>query len=156
MMDVIKNIATVVGCITGCITLLTLISKKIREKFIHIISSKSKENETLNKLDLVVSKIEAIEKDVSELKTDVKLLDSRMDKIEKNVLDNEAERLKSELFTCGNRCRRGLYLYPDEFDHIRQVYDRYANVLHKNHDGTCEWEFIYDYYNKQELENNTK
>ena len=156
MIEAIKNVAAVVGCISGCIGLLTVISKTIREQIVHIISSKSKENETIQKLDLVVSKIESIEKDVSELKSDVKLLDGRMDKIEKNVSDNESERLKSELFTCGNRCRRGIYLHQDEFEHMRQVYDRYANVLHKNHDGTREWEFIYEYYNEQELHNNTR
>ena len=68
-----------------------------------------------------------------------------------NVLENEADRLRSELFDCGNRCRRRIRLHPEEMDHIRDVYTKYSEKLHKNGPGEREFNFIVDYYNKQEF-----
>ena len=144
-METIKNIAAVVGCISAIIGLLMVIFKPIRQHIIDTVIHRNQSHQVAESITKINEKLNVLDDVVK-----------RLERVEKNVLDNESERLKAELFTCGNRCRRGIYLYTEEFEHIRQVYDRYSNVLHKNHDGTREWEFIYDYYTKQQLKNNTK
>ena len=76
-------------------------------------------------------------------------LDDRLTRVERNVLDNESDRIRAELFDCGNRCRRGIRLHPEEMDHIRAIYRKYKDVLHQNHEGDAEFDFINQYYNQQ-------
>ena len=75
----------------------------------------------------------------------------QLDQVKSNVLENEADRLRSELFDCGNRCRRHIRLHPEEMEHIRVVFDKYSNVLHQNGPGEKEFGFITDYYNRQDF-----
>ena len=76
-------------------------------------------------------------------------LKTQLDQVKSNVLENEADRLRSELFDCGNRCRRNIRLHPEEMEHMRVVYNKYSNVLHQNGTGKTEFDFITDYYNHQ-------
>lgn len=76
-------------------------------------------------------------------------LTAQLEQVKSNVLENEADRLRSELFDCGNRCRRRIRLHPEEMEHIRAVYQKYSNVLHQNGPGEKEFSFITDYYNHQ-------
>ena len=78
-------------------------------------------------------------------------LETQIKQVKDNVLTNEADRLRSELFDCGNRCRRKIRLHPEEMEHMRAVYDKYSNVLHQNGPGEAEFKFITDYYNKQDF-----
>ena len=78
-------------------------------------------------------------------------LKSQLDQVKSNVLENEADRLRSELFDCGNRCRRNIRLHPEEMDHIREVYKKYSVVLKQNGPGEKEFNFITDYYNHQDF-----
>jgi hypothetical protein len=74
---------------------------------------------------------------------------AQLEQVKSNVLENEADRLRSELFDCGNRCRRGIRLHPEEFEHVRDVYRKYSIVLKQNGIGEKEMAFITDYYNNQ-------
>ena len=94
-------------------------------------------------------KIDKMDKKIDKLLDSQKCLDSRLTSVEDNVLENEADRLRSELFDCGNRCRRGIRLHPEEMEHIRAIYHKYKNVLHQNHEGDAEFDFINQYYNQQ-------
>lgn len=78
-------------------------------------------------------------------------LKDQLDQVKSNVLENEADRLRSELFDCGNRCRRNIRLHPEEMEHIRVVFNKYSNVLHQNGSGEAEFKFITDYYNHQDF-----
>ena len=78
-------------------------------------------------------------------------LTTQLEQVKSNVLKNEADRLRSELFDCGNRCRRRIRLHPEEMDHIRDVYRKYSEVLHQNGPGEREFNFIADYYDKQDF-----
>lgn len=78
-------------------------------------------------------------------------LTTQLEQVKSNVLENEADRLRSELFDCGNRCRRRIRLHPEEMEHIRAVYKKYSEVLHQNGSGEKEFNFITDYYNKQDF-----
>ena len=48
-MEVIKDIAAVVGCVLSCLSLLMLIIKPIRKKVANFISDVSNKTETVNK-----------------------------------------------------------------------------------------------------------
>jgi chromosome segregation ATPase len=76
-------------------------------------------------------------------------LKEQLVQVKSNVLENEADRLRSELFDCGNRCRRNIRLHPEEWEHIKVVYHKYSEVLHQNGSGEKEFNFITDYYNHQ-------
>jgi uncharacterized phage infection (PIP) family protein YhgE len=93
--------------------------------------------------------IQALDAKMDKLLVSNEDLKTQLDQVKSNVLENEADRLRSELFDCGNRCRRNIRLHPEEMDHIREVYKKYSKVLHQNGTGQAEFEFITDYYNHQ-------
>lgn len=141
-MELIKNIAAVVGCVMTCLGLLTTIIKPLRQRFIDSIIKKSTDTKREEKIDKMDKKIDKLlEKNQS--------LDDRLTRVEENVLENEADRIRAELFDCGNRCRRGIRLHPEEMDHIRAIYHKYKDVLKQNHEGDAEFDFITQYYNQQ-------
>ena len=141
-MEIFKNIATVVGCISACIALAVTIIKPLRRKIGESFVKKSQDAHRNNKIDNMDKKIDKLlEKNQS--------LEDRLTRVEENVLENEADRIRAELFDCGNRCRRGIRLHPEEMDHIRAIYHKYKDVLHQNHEGDAEFDFITQYYNQQ-------
>ena len=113
-----------------------------RDKWMNKVDNSVKSNDQfIQKLDTKLDKISA----------DNESLKAQLDQIKSNVLENEADRLRSELFDCGNRCRRHIRLHPEEMEHIRVVYEKYSNVLHQNGPGEKEFNFITDYYNQQDF-----
>lgn len=111
-----------------------------RNNWMHCVDDSVRNNdEFIQKLDGKMDKL---------LQTNERLT-SQLEQVKSNVLENEADRLRSELFDCGNRCRRRIRLHPEEMDHIRAVYQKYSEVLHQNGTGEREFNFITDYYNKQ-------
>ena len=141
-MEVFKNIATVVGCISACIALLITIVKPLRQKLIDSFVRKSKDSKRDEKID-------KMDKKIDKLLEANQCLENRLTRVESNVLENEADRIRAELFDCGNRCRRGIRLHPEEMEHIRAIYHKYKDVLHQNHEGDAEFDFITRYYNNQ-------
>ena len=141
-MEIFKNIATVVGCISACLALLLTIIKPLRRRIIDSFIKKTQDT----KRD---AKINDIDKKIDKLLENHKHLEDRLTRVENNVLDNEADRIRAELFDCGNRCRRGIRLHPEEMEHIRAIYHKYKDVLHQNHEGDAEFDFITQYYNQQ-------
>lgn len=141
-MEIFKNIATVVGCISACLALLLTIIKPLRQKIIDSFVKKTKDTKRDEKID-------DIDKKIDKLLEKYQSVDDRLTRVENNVLDNEADRIRAELFDCGNRCRRGIRLHPEEMEHIRAIYHKYKDVLHQNHEGDAEFDFITQYYNQQ-------
>lgn len=156
MLEIVKNIAAVVGCISACITLATLIVKPLRQRVVDSFTKKSQEKQINTDITNIKSKMAELNGKLDKVLANDEHIQNRLTSVEKNVLENEADRLKTELFDCGNRCRRGIYLHAEEFEHIRSVYRKYSNVLHCNSDGTNEWSFIFKYYNDQELKDHRK
>ena len=143
-MEIFKNIATVVGCISACIALAITIIKPLRQKiidsFVHNFQQANLQtnmNNLSSKIDLL---IEANEK-----------MDDRTKKIEEHILENESDRLKSELSMYYNRCCRGLQVFPEEMLRVEEVYDRYHNKLGLNHIGTNMYDAIEKYYKQQDF-----
>lgn len=109
----------------------------------------SQRDNWMHNVDNSVQEIQKLDGKIDKLldaNTDLK---NQIDQVKGNVLENEADRLRSELFDCGNRCRRKIRLHPEEMDHIRDVYIKYSEKLHKNGPGEKEFNFISDYYNNQ-------
>ena len=109
----------------------------------------SKRNTWMSGVDKSVKDIKKLNDKMDKLLEVNENLKDQLDQVKENVLENEADRLRSELFDCGNRCRRNIRLHPEEMDHVRAVYDKYSNVLHQNGPGEAEFNFITDYYNHQ-------
>ena len=143
-MEIVKNIATVIGCISACIALLMTIIKPLRQWVIDAFMRKSQYNKIVEDMEILKKKLD------ESLINDARIQD-RLAKVEKNVLENEADRIRAELFNCGNRCRRGIRLHPEEMDHIRDIFRKYSEDLHENHNGELEYNFIADYYNHQDF-----
>lgn len=143
-MEIIRDIAAVIGCISAGIALLTTIVKPIRTKIVNIIASKSQFEKMTNNITELNGKMDVLTGGNAELK-------ERLVRVEKNVLENEADRLRTELFDCGNRCRRRIRLHPEEFEHIKTSYHKYSAVLHQNGEGEAEFKFICNYYNNQKF-----
>ena len=141
-MEIFKSIATVVGCISTCIALLITIIKPLRQRIIDSFIRKSQDNKRDEKID-------NMDKKIDRLLENNKCLEDRLTRVEENVLENEADRIRAELFDCGNRCRRGIRLHPEEMEHIRAIYHKYKDVLRQNHEGDAEFDFINQYYNRQ-------
>ena len=141
-MEIFKNIATVVGCISACIALAITLIKPFRKWIIDSFVRQSQAKEVNNKID-------DMSKMMKQSLANDEAFKNRLDRVEKNVLENEADRIRAELFDCGNRCRRGIRLHPEEMEHIRAIYHKYKDVLHQNHEGDAEFDFITKYYNRQ-------
>ena len=142
MIEIFKSITTVVGCISAIMTLTIAIIKPLRQRVIESFIRKTKDDkrdETIAKMDKKIDKLLEANQN----------LEDRLATVEDNVLKNEADRLRSELFDCGNRCRRGIRLHPEEMEHIRAVFRKYSQKLGQNGTGSAEMEFITDYYNRQ-------
>jgi hypothetical protein len=141
-MQVFLNIAAVVGCISACITLAITIIKPFRKWIVDSFVRQSQYNQLTIKMNEIDDKMNrSLEND--------KKVEQRLTRVEHNVLENEADRLRSELFDCGNRCRRGIRLHPEEMDHIRAVFTKYSDRLKQNGAGEAEYKFICEYYNHQ-------
>ena len=78
-------------------------------------------------------------------------MDDRTKKIEEHILENESDRLKSELSMYYNRCCRGLQVFPEEMLRVEEVCDRYHNKLGLNHIGTNMYDAIEKYYKQQDF-----
>lgn len=143
-MEVFKSIATVVGCISACMALALAIIKPFRKWIIDSFVRQSQAKEVKAKIDDIGKMMnKSLENDTA--------FEKRLSRVEQNVLENEADRLRSELFDCGNRCRRGIRLHPEEMEHIRVVFTKYSQKLKQNGTGEAEYNFICDYYNHQDF-----
>ena len=115
----------------------------------------TKRDKWMNKVDNSVKNndqfMQTLDGKLDKILSDNESLKSQLEQVKSNVLENEADRLRSELFDCGNRCRRNIRLHPEEMEHIRAVYTKYSNVLHQNGPGEAEFNFITDYYNHQDF-----
>ena len=138
-MEIFKNIATVVGCISACIALLVTIIKPLRQKIIDSFVHNSQQVNLQTNMNNLSSKIDLL------IEANKKM-DDRTKKIEEHILENESDRLKSELSMYYNRCCRGLQVFPEEMLRVEEVYDRYHNKLGLNHIGTNMYDAIEKYY----------
>ena len=174
MINIIKETASAVGGIMTIIAFLSLIIKPTRRKLEAWIRKVTEADNTSKRLDGVTSSIAKQRKDIEVLSakldkqqvelnniktqsdiSDQKMLthmheiDTSINKLDTRVLENERDRIKSELSEYASRCARGLKIYPEEMVHIEEMYSKYTNTLHCNHSGTQNYNIIVDYYKNQ-------
>lgn len=175
MIDIIQDIASVVGGVMTIIAFLTLIMKPTRKKLEAWIRKATEVDNTSKRLDSVSSSLSQQRKDIGALSikldqqqaelnniktqsniadqkmlTHIQEIDASINKLDTRVLENERDRIKSELSEYASRCARGLKIYPEEMVHIEEMYTKYSNELHCNHTGTQNYNIIVNYYKSQD------
>ena len=168
MFEIIRDIAGFFFFFTVIITFLGLVLKPTRNRIETWIRKVMKSDELVstmdahtNQLDQLSKKLDAQEEklDIQEKKSDasdkqilshIKEIDTRLDKLDQRVLENERDRIKSELSEYASRCARGMKIYPEEMVHIEEMYEKYSNQLHCNHTGTQNYNTIANYYKNQD------
>lgn len=148
-MELIKDIAAVIGCISAFIALVTTIFKPVRKKIVNWIKHISEASETSTAVKEINAKITALEGNVGEILERIDKIDDRIKTLDKRVFENERDRIKSELSEYASRCARGMKIYPEEMVHIEEMYTKYSNDLHCNHTGTQNYNIIANYYKSQ-------
>lgn len=146
IIEIVKNIATVIGCIISFITLIGIVIKPIRQFIILKIAQLSNKDIYEVEIKKQSEEIEEEKTEIQEIKNTCNEIVNSVDEIKNLVFQNESDRLRGELFNCGNRCRRGIPLALEEFRYIQEVYQKYNEELHCNHNGTDEYNFIKEYY----------
>lgn len=110
-----------------------------------------KETYKMEMMQSIADKLDSFESRFDNLECKVDKLEGKVDKLEERVLENEADRLRDVLFSCGNACRRKVPLDGESYRHIQDVYKKYSETLHQNGAGHDEYEFITNYYNSQQF-----
>lgn len=149
-MELIKDIATVIGCISVFIALVTTIFKPVRKKIVNWIKHTSEASETSAAVKEINAKITALEGNVGEILERIDKIDDRIKTLDKRVFENERDRIKAELSEYASRCARGIKIYPEEMTHINEIYYKYHEILGCNSFGTKMYDVIVKYYESQE------
>lgn len=143
--EIVKDVASVIGCIISFITLMGIVVKPIRsaivKKIIAITHTEQiqKQEQKLAEEDEKINKLTVICEQNVECTKELKQM----------IFANESDRLRGEIFNCGNRCRRGIPLSLEEYRYIQEVYKKYSEKLRCNGIGKEEYEFITRYYESQ-------
>lgn len=155
-MEIVKMISSILGCILSTLTLCSIIIKPVRKYIIRTInkwSDKDLQNKAIQEQNKIIEKQnEAIAKEdkaIQEIKDKVNQIADIVSELSNRIFRNEADRLRSELFDCGNRCRRGIVLSGEEFRHIQDVFKKYSDELKCNGIGEDEYNFVKDYFNSK-------
>lgn len=149
-MELIKDIAAIVGCISAIIALVTTMFRPVRKKIVNWIKHTSEASETAIAIKDINTKIASLEDSVGDILTRVNKIDSSIKTLDQRVFENERDRIKSELSEYASRCVRGLKIYPEEMVHIEEMYAKYSDTLHCNHTGTQNYKIIVNYYKNQD------
>lgn len=148
-MELIKDIAAVIGCISAFIALITTIFKPIRKKIVNWIKHTSEASETSAAIKDIKSDITTLEGNMGAILERLDKIDNRIKTLYERVFENERDRIKAELSECASRCARGIKLYPEEKLHIDEIYSKYSNELHCNSTGSEAYHEIVKYYESQ-------
>lgn len=156
MLEIIKNASAVVGFILSATTLCSLCIKPIRKLIVRKVKqwcNSEEQNKAIQAQNEIIQKQnEAIQKEdnaIQEIKQTLQQVVDIVSELKDRIFQNEADRLRSELFDCGNRCRRDIPLSGEEFRHIQDVFKKYSVDLKCNGIGEDEYNFIKDYFNSK-------
>lgn len=154
MIEIITDIASVFGSIMTIIAFLSLLLKPTRKKIEEWIRNVTGSEETKKAIENHTQSIDTLkansEKADKQILSHMQEMDTRLDKLDKRVLENERDRIKAELSEYTSRCARGIKIYPEEMTHINEIYYKYHEVLGCNSFGTKMYDIIVKYYENQE------
>lgn len=152
-LEVLKLTSAILGFIISVSTVCGLCIKPLRKFIINQISKwsnqESQDKAIKEQNEMIQKQNEAIE----EIKDTVNQVVDIVSELSNRIFKNEADRLRGELFDCGNRCRRHIPLSGEEFRHIQEVFKKYSEELHCNSIGEDEYNFIKDYFNSEANQN---
>lgn len=159
-LEVLKLASAILGFIISVSTVCGLCIKPLRKFIINQISKwsnqESQDKAIKEQNEMIQKQNETIEKEdrvIQDIKDTVNHLVDIVSELSDRIFKNEADRLRSELFACGNRCRRHIPLSGEEFRHIQEVFKKYSEELHCNSIGEDEYNFIKDYFNSEANQN---
>ena len=69
----------------------------------------------------------------------------KVNKIEKDVMINEKDRIRWEILDFANSCRNGRLHTKDEFQHVVALNDKYRQLLRETNDTNGVFEIEYEY-----------
>lgn len=154
MIEIITDIASVFGSIMTIIAFLSLLLKPTRKKLEEWIRNVTWSEETKKAIENHTQSINTLkansEKADKQILSHMQEIDTRLDKLDKRVLENERDRIKAELSEYASRCARGMKIYPEEMMHIEEMYAKYSNEMHCNSTGSQNYHTIVDYYKNQD------
>ena len=154
MVEIITDMASVFGSIMTIIAFFSLLLKPTRKKIEEWIRNVTWSEETKKAIENHTQSIDTLkansEKADKQILSHMQGIDTRLDKLDQRVLENERDRIKSELSEYASRCARGMKIYPEEMVHIEEMYAKYSNQLHCNHTGTQNYNTIANYYKNQD------
>lgn len=154
MIEIITDIASVFGSIMTIMAFLSLLLKPTRKKIEEWIRNVTGSEETKKAIENHTQSIDALkansEKADKQILSHMQEIDTRLDKLDKRVLENERDRIKAELSEYASRCARGMKIYPEEMMHIEEMYAKYSNEMHCNSTGSQNYHTIVDYYKNQD------
>lgn len=72
----------------------------------------------------------------------------KVDKIDRDVMSNEKDRIRWEILDFANSCRNNRRHTRDEFQHIVELHDKYLRLLKKTGDKNGVFKVEYEYIEK--------
>lgn len=154
MIEIITDIASVFGSIMTIMAFLSLLLKPTRKKIEEWIRNVTGSEETKKAIENHTQSIDTLkansEKADKQILSHMQEIDTRLDKLDKRVLENERDRIKAELSEYASRCARGMKIYPEEMMHIEEIYYKYHEILGCNSFGTKMYDIIVKYYENQQ------
>lgn len=148
-MEVLKLSSSILGLIISLGTIIGFCFKPIRKFIIKKISEWSNKESQDKAIQAQNEMIQKQNEAIGEIKNTVNQVVDIISELSDRIFKNEADRLRGELFDCGNRCRRHIPLSGEEFRHIQEVFKKYSVELHCNSIGEDEYNFIKDYFNSE-------
>lgn len=152
-MELVKDIAAVVGCITACFGLAAMIIKPLRnamKRWIQSIVGDSDISSAVQALETRVDKrMKELADHIATNSSSLKDIDNKIAALERRITKDEIHRMKEIIFSCADRCRRGAYISQHEYEYVCEVFNIYSTILLQNGGGEAEFNYIVDYYNRQ-------
>lgn len=152
-MELIKDIATVVGCVTTCFGLVAIIVKPFRnlmKRWVQSIIGDSDISVAVKNLETKFDKrLKELATNVDANNTSLKDINEKIATLERRITKDEIHRMKEIIFSCADRCRRGAYISQHEYEYVCEVFNIYSTILLQNGGGEAEFNYIVDHYNHQ-------
>lgn len=83
-------------------------------------------------------------------------LEKKLDGVDKEIKENEKDRIRWEIFNFANSCRAGDKRSRDEFKHIIDLNSKYRRLLEATNDTNGVFELEYEYIKQQYEERSQK
>ena len=138
--DSLSTFSSIAVSLAAIIGLLSMVFKPVRDGVMWVIRRiyGTKKNEMISAINNV--KDELCEK--------MDTMQQSISNVSEKVDDNERDRLRTEIFSYGNRARKGEEISGEEFRRLQEIFQKYEEKLHGNGIAREEFSYITSYYNE--------